>query len=202
MGMKQLIFNKHNNMLLIQKTATYLLMLVFAAFIAAVYGILHDQMSYTFSNEYFTKFKFEQFGILWAHESPRLGAAYVGALATWWMGVLIFIFLGLFGFTFKTPKLMAASLVKSFVVVIVVASATGLLGLLYGYSQINGETIAPYMQWVPPNVLDPIQFVRVGYMHNASYLGGLIGLVAGILYLRIKKLRYNKQNAEKQNLNV
>lgn len=169
-------------------------MLIFAAIVAAMYGILHDQISYTFSKEYFTQFKFKQFGILWAYEAPRMGAAYVGALATWWMGVLVFIVLGLFGSIFSTPLQMAKYLSKSFLVVIVVALITGFGGLIYGYYQVNEQTIGQYTHWVRPGVTNPIQFVRVGFMHNASYLGGLTGLLSGILYLLISKLRYNKSS--------
>ncbi len=168
-------------------------MLIFAVVVAGIYGMLHDQISYTFSNEYFTKFKFKQFKIPWGYESPRLGAAYVGFLATWWMGIYVYALLGLFGFMFKTPKLMAINLAKSFLVVVSVALVTGLVGLSYGYLQVTEATISQNMQWVRPGVTDPVQFVRVGYMHNASYLGGLTGLIAGIAYLIFKKLRYNKQ---------
>jgi hypothetical protein len=84
------------------------------------------------------------------------------------------------------------SLSKSFVVVMIVAFITGLGGLAYGYCQINEATIAANMQWVRPGVTDPIQFVRVGHMHNASYMGGVTGLIAGALYLIKQKLRLNK----------
>ena len=30
-------------------------------------------------------------------------------------------------------------------------------------------------------------FVRVAYIHNASYLGGLIGLIAAIIYVRRRR---------------
>lgn len=179
-------------MRIIQKLGVYFLMLVFAAVVAGIYGILHDQISYTFSEEYFTQFKFKQFGIPWAYETPRLGAAYVGALATWWMGILVFIVLGFFGFMFHSPRQMASNLSKSFFVVIVVALLTGFAGLALGYYQVNEETVSQYIQWVRPSVTNPVQFVRVGFMHNASYLGGLTGLLSGIAYLVICKLRYNK----------
>lgn len=175
-----------------KKIVIYFLMFFFAAVIAAIYGVLHNQISYSFSPEYFTQFKFKQFGIPWAYETPRFGAAYVGALATWWMGVLVFILLGLFGFMFSTPLQMAKNLSESFLVVITVALTTGIAGLVYGYYQVNEQTVGEYMQWVKPEVMNPIQFVRVGFMHNASYLGGLTGLFSGILYLIIIKLRYNK----------
>jgi hypothetical protein len=32
-------------------------------------------------------------------------------------------------------------------------------------------------------IVDLSSFVRVAYIHNASYLGGLIGLVIAVLYL-------------------
>lgn len=112
-------------------------MLIFAAVVAGFYGMLHDQISYTFSEEYFTQFKFKQFGIPWAYEAPRFGAAFVGALATWWMGVLVFIVLGFFGFMFHSPRQMASNLSKSFLVVVTVALLTGLAGLAFGYYQVN-----------------------------------------------------------------
>lgn len=187
-------------MRIIQKIGVYFLMLILAAVVAGIYGMLHDQISYTFSEEYFTQFKFKQFGVPWAYETPRLGAAYVGALATWWMGILVFIVLGFFGFMFHSPRQMAGNLSKSFLVVILVALLTGFAGLALGYYQVNEKTVSHYTQWVRPGVTNPVQFIRVGFMHNASYLGGLIGLLSGIAYLVICKLRYSKlsqQGAQK-----
>ena len=42
---------------------------------------------------------------------------------------------------------------------------------------------------VPLGIVDVPGFVRVAYIHNASYLGGLIGLVGSIFYLRRMALR-------------
>jgi hypothetical protein len=36
-------------------------------------------------------------------------------------------------------------------------------------------------------ILDVPSFVRVAYIHNASYLGGLIGLIAAIIYVRRRR---------------
>lgn len=167
-------------------------MLVVAAIIAGIYGAIHDQISYSFSSEYFTHFKFIQFAIPWAYETPRLGAAFVGALATWWMGVLVAVVLGLLGFIFPHPKQMAIQLTKSFVVVVVVALLTGLVGLAYGYMQVDANSVGNYMQWVWSGVTNPVQFVRVGFMHNASYIGGATGLAAGAIYLILTKKRYKE----------
>ncbi|QDT90064.1 hypothetical protein Pan161_17090 [Gimesia algae] len=168
---------------MLQKVMVYIAMLFFAALIAGLYGMIHDQISYTVSPEYFTRFKFQQFGLPWGEQSQRLGAAVVGFMATWWMGVLVSLPLGLFSFRFPTPDMMARKLAIAFLIVILVALLTGLLGLGIAMIVINAETIDGSLRLVRPNVQDPIQFVRVGFMHNASYLGGLLGLIAGIIYL-------------------
>ena len=105
------------------------------------------------------------------------------------MGVLVYIPLGFFGFMFSPPRQMVIRLIRSFLVVILIALLTGVSGLALGYYQVNEETLTQYMQWIRPGVTDPVQFVRVGFMHNASYLGGLTGLLSGIAYLVISKRR-------------
>ena len=169
------------------KTFAYILLFIPAAILAGIYGSIHDQISYSFSVEYFTKFKFIQFNFPWAYSSPRTGASVIGFLATWWMGCIVYSILGLFGFIFPTAKTMYYELLKSFFVVLIVALLTGLGGLIYGYMTLDGSNIAAYSNWIWPNVIDPVQFIRVGFMHNASYIGGLTGLVAGICYLFWRK---------------
>src|SRR4051812_43372696 len=58
------------------------------ALIAGAYGILHDQVTYTLSEEYFTKFKAVQFR--WADLGwpRRVFVSEVGFLATWWVGFI------------------------------------------------------------------------------------------------------------------
>ena len=173
----------------IKKVGVYLGLFFPAAIVAGAYGAIHDQISYSFSPEYFTHFKFIQFPIPWAQENQRLGAALVGALATWWMGVLVFAVLGLFGFIFPSPRMMAKALHRSFGIVIAVALVTGITGLLYGYMQVGESNMEEYLSWVRPGVENELQFVRVGFMHNASYIGGVTGLLAGIMSLFITKHR-------------
>jgi len=171
-------------------------MFIPAVCIAAVYGAVHDQISYTVSNEYYTRFKFIQFSmppfITEAQAFHRLGAAFVGVLATWWMGAVLFAVLGLFGFMFPSARIMRLELLKSFAIVIIIAFVTALLGLVYGYLQVDENTVSNYSRWIWSDVSEPVQFVRVGVMHNASYLGGLIGLIAGIIYLLLARKMYRK----------
>ncbi|MCU0874407.1 MAG: hypothetical protein MUE50_18895 [Pirellulaceae bacterium] len=59
---------------------------VLGAIVAGVYGILHDQVSYSISQEYFTRLKFLQFRYADFGWSQRVFVAEIGFLATWWVG--------------------------------------------------------------------------------------------------------------------
>lgn len=177
---------------MLKKFGIYILMCIPAAVLAGIYGIIHNQISYTISSEYFTHFKFIQFNVPWAYSYPRLGAAYVGFLATWWMGILVFIPLGWFGFIFPNTQQMAIQLMRAFLVVAATALSTGLLGLAYAYFQVNSTSIHHYVHWLRDGISHPIPFIRVGFMHNCSYFGGVTGLLAGIVYLLIAKVRCSK----------
>ena len=56
------------------------------AALAGLYGIIHDQITYSISSEYFTRLKFAQFR--WADFGlpARIFVAEIGFLATWWVG--------------------------------------------------------------------------------------------------------------------
>ena len=174
-----------------------------APLIGGIYGVIHDQITYTISEEYYTKFKFYQFGLMdMGNEAifpnPRIQVSIVGFLATWWMGVPIGIILGLVGLIHKNSKHMFIITLKAFLVTMIVAFATGLLGLAYG-SFYLAETGVNW--WLPENLLDKKSFISVGSMHNFSYIGGLTGLVAGIIYSTRQKQKGDKLHKHEQNTN-
>ncbi|MGN6416089.1 MAG: hypothetical protein ACTHMC_01260 [Pseudobacter sp.] len=173
------------------KLLALLLIIFLSPFIGGLYGVLHDQLTYTISPEYYTRFKFYQFG-LWEEgqvraEGHRLNAAVVGFLATWWMGIPIGIIIGAVGLLQKNAKRMLTVSFRAMGIVMVVALLTGLLGLAVGYTFENGEG-----WWLPEKLVYRKDFIAVGSMHNYSYLGGLVGLVAGIIYMGYRKRRYDK----------
>lgn len=171
------------------KILIFIILIPIAAIVGAIYGALHDQISYAVSTEYFLNFKFIQFNIDGGENAPRLGAAIVGALGTWWMGALIGIILGFLGFLFPTPKQMFFETLFSFSIVIIIAFIIGIGGLTYGYYTTWDGNIFGYEHWIDNTIKNPAEFVRVGIMHNASYFGGVIGLLIGIgllIYRRFK----------------
>ena len=72
-----------------QKILVYLVFIAVAIVAAGLYGVLHNQISYTVSPEYFTRFKFVQFGLTELELPERVRASMVGFQASWWMGIPI-----------------------------------------------------------------------------------------------------------------
>jgi len=188
------------------KIIALLLTLLIAPFIGGIYGIIHDQITYTISPEYYTKFKFIQFGLAdWGMgqnigtqetpeiklNRPRLGASIVGFLATWWVGMFIGIILGLIGLIHKNGKEMFKITMKACVLTIIIALVTGLIGLVYGKMVLANN---PPNWFLPDNLSHQANFISVGSMHNFSYLGGLIGMIVGITY----SIRKRFKGAEKK----
>ncbi len=151
-----------------------------ACLIAGIYGILHNQISYTVSSEYFTHFKFQQFGLI--HFYDRLGAALVGWAASWWMGgvtAILFIPLTL---GISEPRQTMNALIRGIGIVLACALSMGLIALLWALTAIDDQ-FAPHYQ-VPEGVSNRAAFLQAGTMHNYSYLGAFIGIGIGMWYIR------------------
>lgn len=150
-----------------------------ACVIAGVFGICHDQLTYTLSEEYYTKFKFIQFGIAQAQRN-RLGVAEVGWLASWWVGLILGCVLVPFAVRLRgLPRIIGRALI-AFALVVVVAALSGAEGLLYAMTMADiPHEIVRYQQ----PIHDVRHFFWVGSMHNLSYMGALLGMVVAVVYL-------------------
>ncbi|HMN26482.1 MAG TPA: hypothetical protein PKE38_18390, partial [Ignavibacteriaceae bacterium] len=85
----------------VRKILTIFLFGVMATVIAGFYGVINDQITFSISSEYYTKFKFIQFNLVNENnidkiKFPRIFVAIVGFLATWWFGLVLGFILGLF----------------------------------------------------------------------------------------------------------
>jgi hypothetical protein len=170
--------------------------------VAGLYGILHDQLTYTISPEYYTKFKFYQFGLLdkgneTIFEFPRFQVSIVGFMATWWMGIPIATVLGLFSLH-SDRKFMIQIAMKGFIVTMIIAFLSGLYGLYYGFTHLSHQPKENFRRWfIPDNLVDFKSFIAVGSMHNESYMGGLYGLLGGIAYIIWRKVMLNSKQKER-----
>lgn len=168
----------------VARTGVLLLTLICVPLIAGMYGILHDQFTYTISEEYYTRFKFIQFrfwtGALPAQpENPRLAVCGVGFLATWWTGIIIGPFIVLVGLIHRDARVMLRANFKAVALVLLITMLTGLTGLAYGWLYLADAGV----NWhLPEGLVDRKHFIMVGSMHNFSYLGGLLGLIGAVIY--------------------
>ena len=89
-----------------KKLAVYFLIVLLAVLAAGLYGVLHNQISYTISPECFTKFKFWQFHLNDSTLPERIRASLVGFLAAWWMGIPMGLVSGAAGFMHRGHRRM------------------------------------------------------------------------------------------------
>lgn len=157
--------------------------------IAAMYGIIHDQVTYTLSVEYFTKLKFHQFHYADLGWGPRGFAGAVGLLATWWVGFIAGWFLGRLG-TKRLAQVEARRAVgRGFALIF----GCGLIGGTSGWCIGRATTmnsIPPH--WAPVlrqfEIDHAADFITVAHIHNGGYAGALVGFVIAALWIRRKKL--------------
>ena len=109
-----------------------------ASVIAGLYGVINDQITFSISSEYYTKFKFIQFNL--ANENnidkikfPRIFVAIVGFLATWWFGLVLGFILGLFNLIQTSWQKLFKVSFNALLIAILVTFITGILGLFYGF---------------------------------------------------------------------
>jgi hypothetical protein len=152
--------------------------------IAAVYGAVHDQISFSIAPEYFTRLKFRQFA--WADLGlpPRLFATEVGVLATWWVGLVGGWLLARAGLAELPGGGRRAPTVRAFGIVLGAAGAGGLIGATFGVAESRGD-LAGWADWQRAlDLRDLPAFVVVAYLHAGGYLGALAGVVLGVVYVR------------------
>lgn len=159
-----------------------LLILAASPIVAGLYGILHDQITYTLAPEYYTHFKYPQFRIS-EHLQNRVGVGIVGFMATWWVGLLLGLVFGLMSlFLQKTPMDMLSITTRCIAYTLIITAILGVIGYFIGRFAMNAQHPA---YWFPAGVTDPQRFLAVGMVHNLGYLGGLAGLAVGI-FLQLK----------------
>ena len=155
------------------------------ALIAGLYGVLHDQITYSISAEYFTRLKFLQFHYADFGFPPRVFVAEIGFLATWWVGLIAGWFLARIAVPAMSDKRARSSILRGFAIIFASAFAAALVGLLLGLRLGPDSNLSNWQGFTTTRgIVNLPAFVRVAYIHNASYLGGLIGLMVALLYLR------------------
>jgi hypothetical protein len=154
-----------------------------SALFAGGYGAVHDQVSYTISSEYFTRFKFRQFADADFGWPARVFVGEVGFLATWWVGLIggwILARMGLAELSERSPWYFTA---RTWAIAGAVAILCGGLGGLLGVAHAQGD-LSSWREWQETLELENLSgFVIVAYLHWGSYLGGLLGIILASVYV-------------------
>jgi hypothetical protein len=157
------------------------------AIAAGIYGVLHDQVTYSISPEHFSKLKFNQFHFANFGLPNRVFVSEIGFIAAGSAGFFSGWFLARIAVPAWPGRLAFRRAFVGFSVIFTLAFAAAAIGYVLGLRH-----SADYSHWqgicFSLGVANVPAFVRVAYIHNASYVGGLIGLIAAITFLqRLKK---------------
>ena len=150
--------------------------LAIAILFAGLFGVVHNQISYTVCPEYFTQFKFHQFRI--ENVPHRLGAAIVGWKAAWWMGIVISVVLIPAGLIIRETRDYFWGMIRVFVIVASTTLLIGLVALAITFVTVDRNSAGEFTRY-GNEITDDVAFARAWTMHNFSYLGGLIGIITG-----------------------
>lgn len=164
-----------------RKFSIFLGFTFFTTLLAGVYGAIHDQLTYSISSEYFTKFKYEQFGFepVW-FGGHRPTVAVIGFLATWWVGLFIGVVFGLLGLVAVSKTTLIRTLLRAVRLAFGATIAAGVAGYFYGRFFLAKTGVTWYL---PDNLQQPADFITVGSIHNFGYCGGILGLLGGVVYI-------------------
>lgn len=165
-----------------KQVLNFILITIISILLAGVYGVLHDQITFTISPEYYTLFKFPQFGIEGLQLNTRIKVGIVGFLATWWVGLFLGIVYGLISL-FLDPEKVLKVTIRSILINLCVTILFGIVGYLYAFLFLSPENTNWY---IPNKTKDIHNFIHVGSIHNFGYIGGISGLLIGVVY-QIKK---------------
>ena len=171
-----------------RKSGVFSATIFLSVVLAGVYGILHDQVTGSISEEYFTRLKFLQFRL-----NPgipfRTGVSLIGFYATWWTG-------GLIGFLLYPDHIrMRKALNRSLLIVFTTTILFSISGFLYGKFYLASHGVS---WWMPAGLQDKTAYIITGSIHNFSYAGGLCGLLLAVTYLLLTVQKANKTYKQEQ----
>lgn len=157
---------------------------VAGALVAGCYGILHDQLTFTLSAEYFTQLKFAQFEWAACGLPPRGFVAEIGFLATWWVGFAATWFFARLASPRLEPGALGWSCVAMWALLCGASLSGGVLGFLFG----------PRFYLESPDWLATLQAMKLSHPQSFAqvagiHLGGYLGALGGWLWAMFRLVR-------------
>lgn len=143
---------------------------------AALYGVLHDQVTARVCLEYFTVAHADVVG-----HDPTIIGLYWGVVATWWVGLPLGVGMALASRAGSRVPLCARDLLPRLGVFLLALFGLAMVSGVVGYTTGRMAEDAPsYLDSVPSE--HHAAFLFDGYAHLASYAGGCLGGVALMIW--------------------
>jgi hypothetical protein len=164
---------------------------------AGCYGVMHDLITFSIGPEYFRNFKFQLFPFADFGWGELAFVSLIGFLGTWWVGLIGGWMLARRAISSCPKRNRYRRIGAGFLIVFAAAASAGILGCLYGLWR---GPDADYSAWEPVleqhHVTDAWPFICVAYIHNAGYIGALVGLVSAYFAVRPGALDEKKSEAD------
>lgn len=175
------------------KFKAFLLLWLVAFFLAASYGVFNDIITANISEEFYLFKNFERYGIEKLYTGTTTSKWALVLLCGLWGGGRLGI---LPGFMFPAlawlntkPSTMLRLTIRSYFLYMVISALVALGGVFVGFYMAKGYA-SGHITWdVPARVQHPDTFILVDSIHNFTYLGAFIGLMASLFYLIISVKR-------------
>ncbi|KOS04904.1 hypothetical protein AM493_01760 [Flavobacterium akiainvivens] len=175
------------------KRNTLLVLLPLSCIIAAIYAIINDCLLYLFCPEFFTKFKFIEYGVrqnIPGLETdtgfPLTEIAQVAIMASWWMGLIIGTTLTVLCLPIICPKTRLITIAKAMGITTLVTAVISLTGLVFGKLFLTGKNMLNF-GYLPNGLQKPDDFMMAFSLHNFSYIGAITGMFVASVYIIKKK---------------
>lgn len=167
--------------------------------VATAYGILNDQLTISFSPEYFSVFKRQQFAPLLtalglANAPTRLQAVAVGVAATWWFGLFLGIVLSTAGIVGRSPRLTTRDFFRAVRQVILVTAAVSCAFGAFAYLVFPDPGCSPLFMFLC-GIRNTHAAFAVGAWHDGAYLGAFVGTLSAGLRVQHWRKRYPMASA-------
>lgn len=155
------------------------------ALLAMIYGVLNDQLTYTVSDEYFTKLKYKQFPYLQVSANHRLNVVLIGLMGSWWVGVACGWFIGRWHLLPGFCKNLRQKIFRSYLIIFLTTLVFSISAYLIGF--IHGESLAlARITQIAEQLelIDPLAFARVSLIQTSVYAGVFIGLILSLILVK------------------
>jgi MFS family permease len=163
------------------KFRLFITTVIVVTILAAGCGILHDELVFYISPEYYTRYKFPQMGYsISLTDEDWKNVALIGFSASWWVGLVCGLLIGAMSYIYTNYENMRTAIFVAVTIVFTVALFSSLLGYFYGLFYLQYRNVS----WsVPEDLMDRNGYIIAGSMHRFIYPGTAAGLAIAVYYM-------------------